>query len=217
MRRRSLLCLRSGLFSRRRDRRHRRLDSQRRRDRIGRCIGCDRHRLLEPDLDRGRLQTRRAVTLLAPGSLYTASIPTSVLMVPKNSPAKTARDLNGKTLAVNGSKRSRNMLHSSGSTRTRRLDHGQVHRDDVSADRRVARREPDRCGDRRRPVHRASQGRRAHLADAYDAIGSRYIIGCWFTTNQWAAAHPDLATRFAQVIARTPSGPTRTNRRAATS
>ena len=44
------------------------------------------------------------VTLLAPGSLYTASIPTSVLMVPKDSPAKTARDLNGKTLAVNGLK-----------------------------------------------------------------------------------------------------------------
>jgi len=144
------------------------------------------------------------VTLLAPGSLYTASIPTSVLMVPANSPAKTGRDLNGKTLAVNGLKTITQYApelwidkNGGDSTTVKFVEMtfpqivealGQNRIDAaIVADPFIA---------QAKPAARI-------LADAYDAIGSRYIIGCWFSTTQWAAAHPALAGRFAQAIART--------------
>jgi len=144
------------------------------------------------------------VTLLAPGSLYTASIPTSVLMVPKNSLAKTARDLNGKTIGVNGLKTitqyaPQYWIDKNGGDSTTvkyiEMTFPQIV-ESLGANRIDAAIVADPF------IEQAKSGARI-LADAYDAIGSRYIIGCWFTTTQWAATHADLAKRFAQVIART--------------
>jgi NitT/TauT family transport system substrate-binding protein len=144
------------------------------------------------------------VTLLAPGSLYTASIPTSVLMVPKNSPAKTARDLNGKTIGVNGLKTitqyaPQYWIDKNGGDSTTvkyiEMTFPQIV-ESLGANRIDAAIVADPF------IAQAKSGARI-FADAYDAIGSRYIIGCWFTTTQWATTHADLAKRFAQVIART--------------
>jgi NitT/TauT family transport system substrate-binding protein len=44
------------------------------------------------------------LTYIAPATIYTKANPSYVLMVPANSPIKTAKDFNGKTLAVNGIK-----------------------------------------------------------------------------------------------------------------
>ena len=44
------------------------------------------------------------VTIIAPAGLYATNAPTSVCGVAKNSPIKTAKDLNGKTVATNGLK-----------------------------------------------------------------------------------------------------------------
>src|SRR5579875_2797105 len=43
-------------------------------------------------------------TVIAPGSLWSVKAPTTVLMVPKDSTVRRARDLNGKTIGVNGLK-----------------------------------------------------------------------------------------------------------------
>jgi NitT/TauT family transport system substrate-binding protein len=144
------------------------------------------------------------VTLLAPGSLYTATIPTSVLMVPKNSPARTARDLNGKTLAVNGLKTitqyaSQLWIDKNGGDSTT------VHFIEMTFPQIVAALAANRVDAAivADPFIAQAKGGARLLADAYDAIGARYIIGCWFTTTQWVAAHPDVANRFAQAIART--------------
>jgi NitT/TauT family transport system substrate-binding protein len=40
--------------------------------------------------------------IVAPGAVYLASAPTTIMMVPKNSPIQSARDLVGKTVACNG-------------------------------------------------------------------------------------------------------------------
>jgi NitT/TauT family transport system substrate-binding protein len=144
------------------------------------------------------------VTLLAPGSLYTATIPTSVLMVPQNSPAKTARDLNGKTLAVNGLKTITQYapelwIDKNGGDSTTvkfvEMTFPQIV-EALGTNRIDAAIVADPFIAQAKPAARI-------LADAYDAIGSRYIIGCWFSTTQWAAAHSALAGRFAQAIART--------------
>jgi NitT/TauT family transport system substrate-binding protein len=144
------------------------------------------------------------VTLLAPGSLYTASIPTSVLMVPKDSPAKTARDLNGKTLAVNGLKTITQYapqlwIDKNGGDSTT-VKFVEMTFPQIIAALGANRVDAAIVAD---PfIAQAKPGARI-LSDAYDAIGSRYIIGCWFSTTQWAAAHADLAKRFAQAIAKT--------------
>jgi NitT/TauT family transport system substrate-binding protein len=144
------------------------------------------------------------VTLLAPGSLYTATIPTSVLMVPQNSPAKTARDLNGKTLAVNGLKTITQYapelwIDKNGGDSTTvkfvEMTFPQIV-EALGSNRIDAAIVADPFIAQAKPAARI-------LADAYDAIGSRYIIGCWFSTTQWAATHSALAGRFAQAIART--------------
>ncbi|HEV8020423.1 MAG TPA: ABC transporter substrate-binding protein [Candidatus Lustribacter sp.] len=144
------------------------------------------------------------VTLLAPASLYLAAVPTSVLMVPANSPAKTARDLNGKTFGANGLKTITQysaqvwMDKNGGDSSTVKfveMSFPQIiealgaNRIDAAivADPFIAQAEP---------------GARV-FANAYDAIAPRFIIGCFFTTTSWAAAHADLAKRFAQAIART--------------
>jgi NitT/TauT family transport system substrate-binding protein len=44
------------------------------------------------------------LTYIAPATIYTKANPSHVLMVPVNSPIKSAKDFNGKTLAVNGIK-----------------------------------------------------------------------------------------------------------------
>ena len=144
------------------------------------------------------------VTLIAPGSLYTASIPTSVLMVPANSPAKTAKDLNGKTLGVNGLKTITQYapqlwIDKNGGDSTTvkfvEMTFPQILAA-LAADRIDAAIVADPFIAQAKPAARV-------LSDAYDAIGSRYIIGCWFSTTQWASTHANLAGRFAQVIAKT--------------
>lgn len=143
-------------------------------------------------------------TLVAPGSLYTASIPTSVLMVPKNSPVKTAKDLNGKTLGVNGLKSITQYAPElwidknggdSSTVKFVEMTFPQI-LDALAASRIDAAIVAD-------PFIAQAKDTARILADAYDAIGQRYVIGCWFTTTQWLASHQDLAKRFAQVIART--------------
>jgi ABC-type nitrate/sulfonate/bicarbonate transport system substrate-binding protein len=47
-------------------------------------------------------QRKIPFTLIAPSGLYSADAPTSVLMVAKDSPLRTASDLNGKTLGASG-------------------------------------------------------------------------------------------------------------------
>jgi NitT/TauT family transport system substrate-binding protein len=143
-------------------------------------------------------------TLLAPGSLYTATIPTSVLMVPANSPAKSAKDLNGKTFAVNGLKTITQyapqlwMDKNGGDASTVKFVEMTFPNivESLGANRIDAAIVAD-------PFIAQAKTNARIFANAYDAIGSRYIIGCWFTTKQWAASHQDLSARFTQVIAKT--------------
>jgi ABC-type nitrate/sulfonate/bicarbonate transport system substrate-binding protein len=41
------------------------------------------------------------------------------------------------------------------------------------------------------------------LATPYDAIGKRWQVGAWFTTRDWAAAHPDAVKKFIAVMQQT--------------
>jgi NitT/TauT family transport system substrate-binding protein len=143
-------------------------------------------------------------TLIAPASLYIDKDPTSVLMVPKNSPLKTAKDLNGKTFGTVGLKTiteyaPRLWMDKNGGDSasvkfielsmpqilegfaTNRIDAGIVAEPFIAQAKNVGR----------------------IFSDAYDAIAPRYLIGVWFAMAPWANAHADLVKRFQQAMTRT--------------
>jgi NitT/TauT family transport system substrate-binding protein len=144
------------------------------------------------------------LTLVAPASLYLASDPTSVLMVPNNSPAKTAKDLNGKTFAASGlgtitEFAPRYWIDKNGGDSTtvkfvevppaedyaaidaRRLDAVNVAEPQITE---------------MKPIGRI-------LGKPYDALGEGFMIAGYFSTRTWADANPDLARRFVQTLRET--------------
>jgi NitT/TauT family transport system substrate-binding protein len=141
---------------------------------------------------------------IAAAAVYSSAAPTSVLMVPKDSPLKTARDLNGKTIAVNGLKNIAEYAPSlwidkngGDSSTIKFIEIGpteipaalEAHRVDAAF---VA--EPQ--------ISQAKATSRI-FAKAYDLLGDGFMIAGYFTTRQWAEAHPDLVRKFQAAMRET--------------
>lgn len=143
--------------------------------------------------------------LVAPASLYVSKQPQSALMVAANSPIHTAKDLDGKTIAVNGLKTISQLgpeawIDQNGGTLSTvkfiempfpamadALTSGRVDAALIS--------EPDLTDAKAHGVR--------VLNNVYDAIGKDFLIGTWFTTSAWAKAHPDLVAKYVAVMAKT--------------
>jgi NitT/TauT family transport system substrate-binding protein len=143
--------------------------------------------------------------LVAPASLYTSKQPQSALVVAANSPLHVAKDLNGKTIAVNGLKTISQLgpeawIDKNGGTLSTvkfielpfpamedALTSGRVDAALIS--------EPNLTEAR-------AHGLRV-LNDVYDSIGPDFLIGAWFTTSAWAKAHPDLVRKYVAVMQQT--------------
>jgi NitT/TauT family transport system substrate-binding protein len=146
------------------------------------------------------------VVIIAPAGQYSSKVPTTALIVSKNSPIKTAKDLNGKTIAGNGLKNITQvgafawMDKNGGDTSTAkfvempfpdmpgalaagRIDAAVIAEPELSA--------------------ALSKGEVRVLANCYDAIAKDFMIGAWFTTGTWAKAHPDLVKRFSKAMSQT--------------
>jgi NitT/TauT family transport system substrate-binding protein len=143
-------------------------------------------------------------TLIAPGSLWSINAPTTVLMVPKDSPLQTARDLNGKTIGVNGLK---NILQYGPQAWIDKNggDSSTVHFVEMTFPATIEALRAHRidAGMVAEPFVTAAKEYARVFAPALDAVAPRLLIGCWFTTKSWAGAHSALVTRFAQAIERT--------------
>jgi NitT/TauT family transport system substrate-binding protein len=144
--------------------------------------------------------------IIAPASLYTSKVPQSALVVAKNSPLRTAADLNGKTLATSGLKTiaqigpqawiDRNGGNSASvkwielpfSATAEAISSGRVDAGLLS--------EPELSD-------AVASGSVRILSYCYDAIGSDFLIGAWFSTTDWVKAHPELARAYATVMAQT--------------
>lgn len=143
--------------------------------------------------------------VIAPAALYVADRPTSGLIVAKNSPIQSAKDLNGKTIAVNGlfnvtqvgpeawieqnggdlaSVKFIEMPFADmpGALAAGRIDAAQISEPALDA---------------------ATKTGARMLAPAYDAIAKRFLLAGWFSTSAWADAHPDLARKFNAVMIET--------------
>ncbi|HEV8020234.1 MAG TPA: ABC transporter substrate-binding protein [Candidatus Lustribacter sp.] len=146
------------------------------------------------------------VVVIAPAGQYSSKVPTTALIVAKNSPIKTAKDLNGKTIAGNGLKN----ITQVGAFAWMDKNGG-----DPSSTKFIEMPFPDMPGALvagrvdaaviAEPELSAAlaKGDVRVLANCYDGIAKDFLIGAWFTTGSWAKAHPDLVKRFAKAISQT--------------
>jgi NitT/TauT family transport system substrate-binding protein len=140
--------------------------------------------------------------LLAPASAYSGGAPTSALIVPKNSPVTSARDLVGKPVGVGGLKDIGSValdmwLMQQGVNPSQVQDveipgpqiGAALERGNVAAAISI---EPY--------LSRSLDGGARMLAPTQRAIGNRFLIGAYFSTSAWAKAHPDLVRKFRDVM-----------------
>ena len=144
--------------------------------------------------------------IVAAASMYLSRVPQSALVVGKNAPFRTARDLNGKTLGTSGLKTiaqigpmlwiDKNGGDSSTlkwvelpfSATAEAIASGRIDAALLS--------EPD-LGEA------VTNGTVRVLSYCYDAIGNNFLIGAWIATTEWAKAHPDLVRAYANVMTET--------------
>lgn len=143
------------------------------------------------------------VVLLSPGALYRTAIPHAVLLVPADSPLRTAKDLEGHTVAVaglhdllgisvvtwidkNGADPSKvKFVEMPPSTmqaalEAKRIDAAASYEPFLSA-----------------AVHAGSA---KVFAKPYDAIGLSFLTGAWFALGPWVNDHRAAAIAFAKVL-----------------
>ena len=142
-------------------------------------------------------------TAVAPAGIYSSSAPISSLLVPVDSPARTARDLNGKVIAVNGLKNITQLATEAWSD---------VNGGDWKSLRFVEMSFPEMpaalaahridAGFVTEPLVSGAVRRKSArvIGRPYDAIAPEFTISVWFTTRAWAAANGALVRRFASVI-----------------
>jgi NitT/TauT family transport system substrate-binding protein len=142
---------------------------------------------------------------LAPSGIYSSKAPTLGLVVAKDSPIKTARDLNGKTIAVDSIK------NISYITFAAWLD---KNGGDISKVKfvelpfpqmvpSVASGRVDAASVSEPFLSQALAGDLRMLAKDGDALGHDFVEGAFFSTAEYAKTHPDVVRKFAAAMAET--------------
>lgn len=142
--------------------------------------------------------------ILAPAGIYTSASPVDALMVAKSSPIRTARDLEGKTVAVNGLKSIAQFgpqawIDQNGGRSEK------VNFVEIPASQTIPALESGRvdAGLVIEPFLSAGKNVARVLANCFDAIAPRFIVSGFFTTPAWARAHADTVRRFQQAMEQT--------------
>ena len=145
-------------------------------------------------------------TILAPAELHQPNVVTAgILTVKKDGPIKSAKDLNGKTIAVNGL---RNIADAGvrawvdkngGDSKTliftempfpqmpAAVSTGRIDAASIDGANEAVLTKPDT--DLRR------------LGNVFDAVSPHFAPATWFSTTTWTDAHPDEAKMFVAVMA----------------
>jgi len=141
------------------------------------------------------------VRFIAPSGLYLASHPTGRLMAAKDSPIRTAADLNGKTIAVSGLAdltyfATKGWIDQNGgnfsTVKFVELPFRQMaaalaaHRVDAAMIIE--------------PFLTAAKNDTRLVADVDDVVAHRFLATGWLTTDAWIQGHHDAAVRFAGAI-----------------
>jgi NitT/TauT family transport system substrate-binding protein len=140
---------------------------------------------------------------IAAGGVYVDGQVTAGIVVPNASPAKTAKDLNGKTIGISGLKTlgewsSAAWIDKNGG------DSRSIHWVEMpfpEMPTALAQNRVD-AAYAAEPFITLSKDSARVFADAFGAIAPRFMIGSWITTQSWADAHKDVVAHFAQAMAR---------------
>jgi NitT/TauT family transport system substrate-binding protein len=143
--------------------------------------------------------------IVAPGAVYTSASPTTGLIVLGGSPIRQAVELNGKTVGV----RDINNLNTV-ATRVWMAQNG----GDAASLRFIEIAEPlaveamkqgriDAACISNPSFSNLTNGDARVLATVYDNIAKYFLVAVYFTTEDYARAHPDIVKKVAAVIAST--------------
>jgi NitT/TauT family transport system substrate-binding protein len=143
------------------------------------------------------------VTLIAPASIYTSDKPSELMIVRKDSPIHSARDLSGKTMgssslkdilavatfawidANGGNASDLKTIEMPAAASLPALESGRI----------------DLATLQEPYVSEAlASGQMRVLGSPFDAIGKHFLVTAWFTTDAYANANPDVIKRFARVM-----------------
>lgn len=141
--------------------------------------------------------------LIAGAGLYSSAKPTSMMVVAKNSPLQTAKDLNGKTVAVNGLK-SITQISVEAWADQNGGDSQQIKFVEIPFVEMVPALQNGRIDAALMADPDATTalatGRLRPFTKAFDAIAKQFLIGAWFAKTDWIAANPDTVRKFAAVM-----------------
>lgn len=141
--------------------------------------------------------------IIAPGTLYDAKTNPQNCVVAPNSPLRTAKDLEGTTVAVTGlqSLDPLGLLswvdrHGGDSHRVKLVELPQTLMGDAVADGRVA------AAVMADPALSAAiaAGKVRGFSRCYDALGDHFFVSLWFSMREWAQKNPDVVRRFRIAI-----------------
>jgi NitT/TauT family transport system substrate-binding protein len=141
------------------------------------------------------------VTIVAPAAVNDARHPNNYFLVPKDSPIKTVRDLNGKTLGTSPLKNLGTYaveawlnMHGGDATTIKWADIPFPLCAEAMARGRID------GAFIVEPFATAARSTTRLLGRPYEAIAPIFLGAAYFTTPAWAAAHPDVVRRFQASI-----------------
>lgn len=144
------------------------------------------------------------VVLVAPGSVDVERVPTNALVVAPSSPIRTARDLNGKTMATTTLRNivqfaAQNWIDKNGgdSTSVRFVEMPFSEMVEALLAGRID------AAVVAEPFMSGARGRTRLLAYPMAAIGPRLQLGGWIASLGWARANPALVYEFADAMSKT--------------
>jgi NitT/TauT family transport system substrate-binding protein len=138
---------------------------------------------------------------IAPGQNYDTSDPVAVLAVLPNSPVRSAKDLNGTTVAVNSLGSVAELCVDAWVDRNGG-DLSTIKLVEVTFAETVAALEQNRvaAASLSDPQLSAERSKIRVLGKCYDAVAPRFLISVWFSTQDWATKNADAARRFAAAL-----------------
>lgn len=144
------------------------------------------------------------ITVVAPAGLYTSTAPTSACIVSAHSSIKTAKDLTGKTFATNGLKDiaefgPRAWIDDNGGN-SKAVNFVELPFPAMPAALAGGRVDAALAAE---PVLDEAKRSTRVLANCFDAIGSRFLIGAYFSTVAWARTHPAVLHEFQAAMRET--------------
>lgn len=144
------------------------------------------------------------LVVVAPGAVYSSKAPTTVCVVAKNSPVKTGKDLDGTTVAVTGLFSFTRIAFSAW------LDKNGADLNSVKFVELPFSAVPAALVGNRITAGTLSEpylqkaldaGEVRLLSNCVDALAPQLLITVFFTTQEYAKAHPDVVKRFASALA----------------